>query len=102
MNGASEWCDCKEELKFCRRARCVETKAFHRQSNDDGKNTPSPDRVGADESGESQQESDDCTRLAFDRVISEEFPVNDKPVTEQKKKKQRFYRCGQGARKSCL
>ena len=54
LSGAPEWCDCNEELKLHCRAYHVETKAFSRQINNNDKNTPSPDSMGADESGESE------------------------------------------------
>ena len=86
MSGTPEWHDCKEELKLHHRAYHAETKAFCRQKNNNDENAPSPGRAGADESGESEQESDGCTRLAFNIVVPEESPVNDKPVTEQKRR----------------
>ena len=86
LSDASEQCKCKEELKNYFRSHCVETKAFYRRNNDKDKNAPSPDRIDADESSESEQESDDCARLAFDRVVPDEAPVNNKPITEKKKK----------------
>jgi len=87
LSDASEWCECKEELKNYCRAHCLETKAFYRRKNDKDKNEPSPARTDADESSESEQESDDCARLVFDRVVPDEAPVNDKPITEQQKRR---------------
>ena len=50
-----------------------------------GKRLPSPDRTNADESGVSDQESDDCSRSLFYRVAPEETPVNDKHISEKQR-----------------
>ena len=60
-------------------------KSFYRQNNNNNENAPSPDHAETDESGDSEQESDNCTRLAFNRTAPAESPVNNKPISETKK-----------------
>ena len=62
----------------------LNAKAFCRQHNNKDKNAPSPDRADADESGESEKELDDCARLAFNIVVSEEDPVNKNLLLKNK------------------
>ena len=85
MSKPSERCECKTELENSYREHCINVKAFYRRHNDINKCVPSPDRTNTDGSGESDQESDDCSRLAFNRVVPEETPVNNKHISEQQR-----------------
>ena len=41
-------------------------------------------RTETDESGDSEQESDNCNRFVFNRIVPDEAPVNNKPISEVK------------------
>ena len=77
LDDETMWNDCKDELKHFHRACYVQTNTFYRQNNDNDKNAPSPDRAETDESGDSEQESDDCIRFAFKRIVPADSPVNN-------------------------
>ena len=80
------WKDCKSELKICYREFCVQTKSYERCKSDDNDNEPSPDNTDADEDDDSEQESDTYTRFGFQRVVPDEFPLNNKHISEAKKR----------------
>ena len=54
--------------------------------NNNGNNVPSPDHTETNESGDSEQESDNFTRLAFDKIIPDDSTANNKHISEGKKK----------------
>ena len=85
MDDGTKWNDCKDERKHFCRACHTQTKAFYRQNNNDDETAPSPDRAETDESGDSEQESDNCARLPFDRIAPAESLFNNKPISEIKK-----------------
>lgn len=79
-------CICKEELKYYCGSCHIQTKSFCKQNNNNNKNEPSLDHTDLDESDASQQESDDCARLDFDKVVPDYSTFNNTTITEQKRR----------------
>ena len=80
------WKDCKSELKTHCRECCVQTKSYERHKSDNNDNEQSPDHTDRDEDDDSEQESDADTRFGFQRIVPDEFPLNNKHVSEAKKR----------------
>ena len=60
-------------------------KNYHRHKNNNDGNEPSPVRTKTNESDDSEQESGSSTRLAFNRIVPDNFPVNNKHNSQIKK-----------------
>ena len=53
--------------------------------NNNDNNVPSLDRIKTDESGDSEQESDNSTRVAFNKIVPDCYPVNNEHICEAQK-----------------
>ena len=75
------------ELKNYCRGHCVQTKSDERhRSDDDDDDEHSPDHTDADEDDDWGQESDNDNRFGFQRIVPDEFPLNNKHILEAKKR----------------